>query len=188
MPRIDFTMMFTVHDAFRRELRRLTDHTGDQNPLGWQLFTRFLRVHHTAEDDALWPRVSPHPVLDEMAAEHATIDPLVAVVETALRSGADHRPAAAALRDGLTAHLRHEEEVALPHIDATLEPEEWAKFSAVHRERIGDDVRRYLPWLLDELPPDRVAKIVTGLQPEIRAAYESEWQAAYDRLTLWGPR
>jgi hypothetical protein len=188
MPGIDFTMMFAVHDAFRRELRRLADHTGDENPLGWQLLTRFLRVHHTAEDAALWPMVAPHPVLDEMAAEHATIDPLLAAVDTALRTGADHRPAAAALRDGLTAHLRHEEEAALPHIDATLAPEDWARFSAAHRDGIGDDVPRYLPWLLDDLPADRRATILSGLRPEVLTAYETGWRSAYDEQALWGPR
>jgi hypothetical protein len=192
---IDFTMMFTVHDAFRRELARLidhsVDHTGDQNPLGWRLFTRFLVVHHTAEDDALWPMLAPHPLIDEMAAEHATIDPLLTAVDAALRTGAAHRPAATALRDGLTAHLRHEEEAALPLIDATLTPEDWARFSAAHREGIGDGiddgVPTYLPWLLDELPDDRRLKVLAGLKPEIRTAYETEWQAAYDALTLWGP-
>lgn len=186
MTTIDFTMMFTVHDAFRRELRRLTDHTGDPDPLGWRLFTRWLTVHHVTEDAVLWPMLPPHPLLDEMAAEHATIDPLLAAVGTALRTGADHRPAAAALRDGLTAHLRHEEEAALPLIEATLTQEQWARFGAAHRDGIGDDVPRYLPWLLDELPGDRRGQVLTGLKPEVRTAYETEWQAAYDRLTLWG--
>jgi hemerythrin HHE cation binding domain-containing protein len=190
MSTIDFTMMFTVHDAFRRELRRLADHTGDPNPLGWQLFTRWLTVHHTTEDAVLWPMLAPHPLLDEMAAEHATIDPLLAAVDTALRTGADHRPAAAALRDGLTAHLRHEEEAALPLIDATLTQEEWARFGAAHRDGIGDSadhgVPRYLPWLLDELPGERRQLVLAGLKPEVRTAYETQWQAAYDGLKLWG--
>jgi hypothetical protein len=186
MPGIDFTMMFTVHDALRRELGRLAEHTGDSDPVGWRLFTRFLHAHHTAEDTALWPMLAPHPLLDEMTAEHATLDPLVAAVEEALRASADHRPAAAALRDGLTAHLRHEEDAALPLIDATLTPEQWATFGAAHRDRIGDDVPTYLPWLLDELPEERTAKILTGLKSEIRTAYETEWRAAYESLTLWG--
>src|SRR5690349_7806012 len=149
MTTLDFTMMFTVHDAFRRELRRLADHTGDPDPLGWRLFTRWLTVHHTTEDDVLWPMLPPHPVRDEMTAEHAAIDPLLAAVGSALRTGADHRPAAIALRDALTAHLRHEEAAALPLIEATLTPEQWARFGAAHRAGIGDDsdhgVPRYLP-------------------------------------------
>lgn len=190
MTTLDFTMMFTVHDAFRRELRRLADHTGGPDPLGWRLFTRWLTVHHTAEDAVLWPMLAPHPLLDEMTAEHAGIDPLLAAVGTALRTGADHRPAAAALRDALTAHLRHEEEAALPLIDATLTPEQWARFGAAHRDGIGDGtddgVSRYLPWLLDELPAERRQRVIAGLKPEVRVAYETEWQTAYDRLTLWG--
>jgi hypothetical protein len=186
MPGIDFTMMFTVHDALRRELRGLAGHTGDRDPLGWRLLTRFLHAHHTAEDTALWPLLEPQPLLEEMTAEHATLDPLVAAVDDALRTGADHRPAAAALHDALTAHLRHEEEAALPLIDATLTPEQWATFGAAHRDRIGDDVPTYLPWLLDELPADRTAKVLTGLRPEIRTAYETEWLAAYAARPRWG--
>ena len=187
MPGIDFTMMFTVHDAFRRELGRLAEHDGDPNPVGWQLFTRFLHVHHTAEDAALWPMLAPHPLVEEMTAEHATLDPLVAAVGTALRTGADHRPAAVALRESLTAHLRHEEQAALPLVDATLTPEQWARFGSAHRAAIGDDVPRYLPWLLDGLPQDRAAAILAGVPPQARAGYETEWRAAYERLTLWGP-
>lgn len=63
--------------------------------------------------------------------------------------------------------------------------EQWARFGATHRDGIGDDVPRYLPWLLDELPGDRRAQVLAGLKPEVRTAYETEWQAACDRLTLW---
>src|SRR3954453_4499554 len=61
--RIDFTMMYLTHEAFRRDLDRLRkaveeDRAGSIGvQAGWQNFKRQLDVHHTVEDQALWPRV-----------------------------------------------------------------------------------------------------------------------------------
>lgn len=184
MSRLDFTMMYLVHDAFRRELRRLADYPGGGRPLGWQLFAGYLHIHHTTEDDVLWPALAgDHQVLTDMAVEHATIDPLLAAVDTALGDNTDHRPAAAALTAGLTAHLRHEEEAALPLLDAALDAGQWAKFGATHRERVGDDVRRYLPWLLVEQP--RAEQVLAAMPEDIRTDYHSTWQPEFAALTLW---
>jgi hypothetical protein len=50
---------------------------------GWQLFTTQLHIHHTAEDQDLWPRMRSHladrpdelALLQAMQDEHARIDP-----------------------------------------------------------------------------------------------------------------
>ena len=61
---LDVSMMFAMHDALRRELvqvariaSRTDDHPGQQlrAALGWELFKKFLLVHHQSEDDTLWP-------------------------------------------------------------------------------------------------------------------------------------
>ncbi|WP_194924245.1 hemerythrin domain-containing protein [Catenulispora pinisilvae] len=101
--RIDFTLMYVTHDAFRRDLARLrraaaegrTDSVGVR--LGWANFKQQLHVHHTAEDEALWPRVEAAcvgrpdaaeilaaEILAAMAAEHARLDPLLEAVDAAL--------------------------------------------------------------------------------------------------------
>src|SRR5882762_448590 len=88
--RIDFTLMYVTHDAFRRDLSRLrkaaaegrTDSVGVR--AGWANFKRQLHVHHTAEDEALWPRVEAASagrpdaaeILSAMVSEHARLDPL----------------------------------------------------------------------------------------------------------------
>ncbi len=92
--KLDMSMMFAMHDALRRELVQVAriagqrgDHPGQllRAALGWELFKKFLTVHHQSEDDALWPalraRVAGHPgqvaLADALEAEHAVIEPLL---------------------------------------------------------------------------------------------------------------
>jgi hypothetical protein len=78
---VDFTMMYVAHDAFNRDLARLlaAARAGEGfSPAAlatWQLFSRQLHTHHTAEDTALWPRLrdaveveDEQALLDEMEA------------------------------------------------------------------------------------------------------------------------
>jgi hypothetical protein len=142
---LDMSMMFAMHDALRRELVQVarTASRRDGNParrlhatLGWELFKKFLLVHHRSEDDTLWPALRAHAagaagwlaLVDALEAEHATIDPLLTAIDAA---AAD--PDAGYQRFGdivdelvtkLTAHLAHEETDGLPLIDASLTPQE----------------------------------------------------------------
>ena len=58
---------------------------------GWELFKRELHLHHTAEDELIWPALRPRlahsenalSVLDAMEEEHERIDPLLAAVDAA---------------------------------------------------------------------------------------------------------
>lgn len=204
--RLDMTMMVTLHDALRRELERLARvaaRTGDdprrvlRAAAGWELFKRFLRVHHTTEDDVLWPvmrrvlagRPDDLALLDAMEAEHAAIDPLLAAVDAAVldRDHGARRLADAldALATGLRHHLRHEEDEGLALIDATLTAEQWARFGGAHRARIGDDAPAYLPWLLDEASPETAERVLGGLPDEIRRAYRDVWRPAYAATPLY---
>jgi hypothetical protein len=97
----DLTIMIAAHDAFRRDLTRLaraaaaadlTDPARRQPvAAGWELFKRELHMHHTAEDEIIWPVLRPRlahseaalSVLDAMEEEHARIDPLLAAVDAA---------------------------------------------------------------------------------------------------------
>ncbi|MEV7615568.1 hemerythrin domain-containing protein [Streptomyces sp. NPDC089799] len=99
--RFDMTVMHTVHDALRRELR----HIGRAGALispdprhllrttaGWGMFRTALRVHHSAADDALWPvlRGALHGRPDDLTrlvaieAEHDAIAAIAGVVDEAL--------------------------------------------------------------------------------------------------------
>jgi hypothetical protein len=102
--RADVTMMYLIHDAFRRDLDRLEDglHLLASMPAGpprralvsglercWADFDHFLHHHHTVEDERLWPilrKVCPMTgeLLEDMEAEHAAVDPLVRECRSAI--------------------------------------------------------------------------------------------------------
>ncbi|GLX94789.1 hemerythrin domain-containing protein [Herbidospora sp. NBRC 101105] len=190
---IDMTMMYALHDALRRELDRVARLTETPDGLlkatvTWELFTTYLHVHHTSEDDTLWPalrKVVPETdlaLLDAMEAEHSVIDPALAAVESS--GPGDLAENVAVLRDRLTAHLRHEEHETLPLIAATLPEEEWARFGALHRRRVGDDTARYLPWLLDSAADDLADRVLNSLPGPIRTAYRDDWLPGYRTIRV----
>ena len=61
--RIDFTMMYATHHAFRRDLDRLISAAakgeGGTSSVrgGWENFKAQLLLHHSVEDTDLWPAV-----------------------------------------------------------------------------------------------------------------------------------
>jgi hypothetical protein len=96
----DLAIMLAAHNAFRRDLTRLaraaaaadlSDPAKRQSAAaGWELFKHELHLHHTAEDEIIWPVLRPRlaysenalSVLDAMEEEHERIDPLLAAVDT----------------------------------------------------------------------------------------------------------
>jgi Hemerythrin HHE cation binding domain len=189
--KLDMTMMYAVHDAFRRDLVPVTQMTARSE--GWDLFERFLRAHHDAEDDALWPvlrqelvgRSEDVTLLDEMKAEHAALVPLLETIDDALDSGESAPEARADLAARLREHLTHEEEAALPVIDSTLTDEQWIQFGEASVARIGADMPTLLPWVLDGADAERT-KAVLGVLPEpVQQTYRNEWQPAYEAKNWW---
>jgi hypothetical protein len=97
----DLTIMLAAHDAFRRDLVSLvrsvqgparTDRERQRSvAAGWELFKNQLHIHHTAEDELIWPTLRQRlghsenalSILDEMEEEHGRIDPLLAAVDNA---------------------------------------------------------------------------------------------------------
>jgi hypothetical protein len=100
---LDLTVMLAFHDAFRRDLTHLA-RAASHRPAdlddpnrrtavlaGWELFKTYLHIHHTAEDNDLWPRMRTHladrpdelALLQAMQDEHARIDPLLDAVDGA---------------------------------------------------------------------------------------------------------
>lgn len=204
----DMTMMYAVHAAFRRELERIAAITAreDDDPrrvlraaVGWEMFKSFLHIHHTAEDETVWPvlrgllegRPQDLALLDAMEAEHAAIDPLLSGVDAAL---ADRDDGVArlggrvdALITGLTGHLSHEENEALGLMDATMSPQQIQRLGQRQAELIGADTSRYLPWLLDDADPAETAAVLDRIPEPLRTAYRDQWRAAYGELHLWQP-
>lgn len=205
---IDMTMMYAVHDALRRELERIARVTAriDDDPrrvlgtaVGWEMFKRYLHAHHTAEDETVWPvmerllagRPDDLALLAAMESEHAAIDPLLDAVDAAVadRDSGTQRlgDLVDALVTGLSGHLKHEETEALALIDATLTEQQWQRLGQRQAELIGADAPRYLPWLLDDADPARIAAVLSRIPEQLRDAYRDEWRANYADLRLWGP-
>jgi hypothetical protein len=204
--RLDMTVMFTIHDAFRRDLVQIArvaaedDRTSSrrlQSQPGWELFKKFLAIHHQTEDDVVWPVLRTHvkdspdrvSVVDELEIEHAAIDPWFQAIDGAQ---ADQDEIGTRLTDlvgelvtSLTAHLAHEESDGLALIDAFLTPEEWQTFARVHGGRLIDDAPTYVPWLLDQADPTAVGNFLSNIPPPLAAAYREQWAVAYAALDLW---
>lgn len=194
---VDFTMMYASHDAFSRDLRRLVEGCrgggapSARTKADWKMFQHQLHVHHTSEDEALWPPLraaitSPGElaVLDAMEREHAVIEPALERVEESLMSGDGDIAAReiALLATDLTEHMAHEERSALPLVDAYLGKAGWARFAAHIRKTQGvRSAATFLPWLLDEATPDVRRRVLRLLPPPVRLLYRAVWEPGYRR-------
>src|SRR6266542_4321467 len=158
---IDFTMMYVTHDAFRRDLGRFTAASAAGTAhapgvrAGWENFKAQLLLHHSVEDTHLWPRVrraaagrpAGPALLEEMEAEHAQIDPLLAAVDDALADSASNLAVhAAELASALEWHLKHEEDAALPLIQSVCTPAACPALACAMRR--GQDCNRGATYVL----------------------------------------
>jgi len=203
---LDMSMMFAMHDALRRELvqvarigKRTGDHPGQllRAALGWELFKKFLLVHHQSEDDVLWPplraAVAGRPdrvaVVDALEAEHGVIEPLLAAIDAAAADPDYGYQRFGDIIDELSAklnaHLAYEEADGLPLIDASLTPAQWQHFAQVHGERNLPDAQRYMPWLLSGASPQILDAVLGKFPPPLLAAYREQWAPAYAALQIW---
>jgi hypothetical protein len=125
-----------------------------------------------------------------MEMEHAQLDPVLESVEKALAeqdalqlAGGVH-----ALAAGLSAHMRHEENRALPLIESYLGPAGWDAFGRDIRKSQGGlrGGARYLPWVLDGATPSMRANVLELLPPPARILYRRVWAPKYRRSAHWG--
>jgi hemerythrin-like domain-containing protein len=206
---LDMTAMYAMHHALRRELEHIARVTIriDDDPrrilrtaIGWQLFTRSVRIHHSAEDDMLWPalrrQLADRPdglvLLEAMEAEHAAIDQVIATVNELLADPDVDQVRLGDLTDslvtGLRGHLKHEEDAAIPLIRRALTTRQWAAFAQIHGQRVGADAPRLLPWLLENADPQTTARMLATLPEPARTAYDTQWQPAHAALDRWCSR
>ena len=189
--KLDMTMMYAFHNALRRDLESVAQMTARSE--GWDVFERFLRIHHTVEDEALWPvlrkvlvdRPGDLALLDQMEAEHATLEPLLDAIDDALDRGESAPAARADLTARLGEHLRHEEEAALPLIDSTLSEEQWVRFGEAGMASLRPDMPTFLPWLLSGTTGERASGVLGYLPAPVQANLRDEWQPAYAATDWW---
>ena len=212
----DLAIMLAAHRAFRRDLTRLARAAARPSAslrseparhravaAGWELFKHELHLHHTAEDEIIWPALRPRlarsehalSVLDAMEEEHTRIDPLLAAVDAAFAGApeADDWPGADRLADvvdvlvgTLTGHLAHEERDGLPLIGVALTAAEWrgAGFRIARRNGLADGGEMFA-WMLDGAGRQDAAVTLKALPPPIRLAYRAVWKPRYDRTARW---
>jgi Hemerythrin HHE cation binding domain len=202
----DLTIMIAAHDAFRRDLTRLARTASAANDparrqsvqAGWELFKRELHMHHTAEDEIIWPALrsrlahsaSALSVLDAMEAEHQLIDPLLAAVDAAFDAGLTRQEPAAdvidALTTSLTGHLRHEERDGLPLIGVALTAAEWRGVGRKMASRNGLSAgSEMFAWILDGADRDHAAATLAQLPPPLRLLYRARWKPRFEKTPRW---
>jgi iron-sulfur cluster repair protein YtfE (RIC family) len=200
----DLTIMIAAHDTFRRDLTRLARTASAANlsdparrqPIaaGWDLFKRQLHMHHTAEDEIIWPTLRPRlahsaaalSVLDAMEAEHQLIDPLLAAVDTEFAGGDRLADVIDALTSALTSHLAHEERDGLPLIGAALTAAEWrgAGRKMASKNGIAGSSEMFA-WMLDGADPEHAAATLGQLPPPLRLLYRARWKPRFDKTPRW---
>ncbi|MFF1680007.1 hemerythrin domain-containing protein [Streptomyces sp. NPDC058256] len=199
---INFAVMYATHDAFRRDLQRLaaavaagrakTPEVRD----GWENFKFQLHLHHTVEDSDLWPRVAgavtgrpaDQKLLDEMEAEHAQLDPVLASVDDGMARGAADLPARVAeLAQVLGDHMRHEENEALPLIQDVLTGKDWDAFrGAMARKQGPKGAAVYFPWITDGQNATERKAFLDTMPAPVKALNKLFWESSYRKRGMWG--
>ncbi|MBG0831856.1 hemerythrin domain-containing protein [Planomonospora sp. ID67723] len=203
---LDLSAMYVMHDALRREaghLARVTARVGRdprsvlRTATGWELFKTALRVHHTAEDEALWPglregladRPTDLVPLEALEAEHGAINEVIEAIDAALanpEAGLDQlSDLIDSLATGVVGHLRHEEDQAVPLVLRLTTRRQWEHFRRIHFRWIRSDTSRILPWLLDGASDQTVATLLAALPEPVRHAYRHRWRPAYTAVDRW---
>jgi hypothetical protein len=205
----DLTIMLAAHRAFRRDLARLARAAAQVTAgpgsgpdkrrsvaAGWELFKHELHLHHTAEDEIIWPALRPRlarsehalSVLDAMEEEHSRIDPLLAAVDAAFArpDGAGLADATDALASTLTGHLAHEERDGLPLIGVALTAAEWrrAGFRIARRNGLASGGEMFA-WILDSTDREDAAATLASLPPPLRLVYRTLWKPRFQRTPRW---
>lgn len=199
----DLAIMLAAHRAFRRDLTRLAraaaEASGDPArrrsvAAGWELFKHELHLHHTAEDEIIWPALRPRlahsehalSVLDAMAQEHSRIDPLLAAVDAAFAAQDRVADVVDALASMLTGHLAHEERDGLPLIGVALTAAEWrgAGFRIARKNGLSEGGEMFA-WMLDGAGPEDAAATLRTLPPPVRLLYRAVWKPRFARTPRW---
>jgi hypothetical protein len=191
---LDMTVMFAIHDALRRDLAEFE--RSRERTEGWRIFEQMLHTHHTIEDDLLWPvvrgEVRGQPdalaLLDQMAAEHAALNPALDALDQELERGAPAPQAVTDLEARLVEHLTHEEHDALPLIDRTLSQEQWMAFGQGSAQRMGPFMDVYLPWLLEGVDDATTNHLLAVIPPPVRQTYLDQWLPAFSGSDRWSTK
>ncbi len=205
-PMADVRDMYVVHRAFRRELRLVPElvravapgDTGRAAVLArhTRMCLHGLHLHHTAEDELLWPllleRCPPDAdLVHRMEAQHAEVERLLDLLGPALaRWEVEARPAVAeevagtvdALRTVLLEHLDEEEREILPLAERHVTQQEWSRLGEHGK---GQTALRDLPLLfgslLEECSPEEREMMLHVVPFPVRVLLRTVGACSYRR-------
>jgi len=189
------TGFLLMHAGFRAEFGRLAEacrHPRDgahEELLEEQLalVLEMLHAHHSHEDDVLWPTLvlrAPDAVgeLDELEAEHAVLDPLIAVASDRTIPLARRADTLLRLHEVLNDHLDHEERTAVPLMLAHLTLDD---IEADKRKAMEDFGRKRIPvifgWLASSADSELLAATYADLPVVARLLFRLFWWPSYRR-------
>jgi hemerythrin-like domain-containing protein len=213
-PRGRFTIVYLIHEAFRRDLDRLREAVGllGADPsrarrlsTHWDFVNDQLHHHHRVEDESLWPLVrsklseSPQElgVLEMMEAQHHELEPKCQAVteafaalclEPGAREGENVVQDIGALSTVLSAHLGDEESLAFPVIDHALSQEEFESFGKATAKAVGvRGAARFFPWIFDGADTAEREAVLRMPPPPVRVLCGYLWEPRYQRqaASLW---
>jgi Hemerythrin HHE cation binding domain len=213
-PRGRFTIVYLIHEAFRRDLRRLSAAVRapgvDQaraRQLGahWEFVNEQLHHHHEVEDASLWPLVRPKlsgrdddlAVLAEMEAQHVVLLPLCGAISEGFDSlarqpgpekGAELAGSIDDLATQLGTHLDDEEQRCFPVVDQALTAEEFESFGKATAKAVGmRGSAKFFPWIFDEANPVECKAVLSMPPPPVRVLCRYMWEPRYERTVakIW---
>lgn len=213
-PRGRFTIVYMIHEAFRRDIGRLSSalrsSTVDaarvrQLRAHWDFVNEQLHHHHQVEDDSLWPLVRPKlagsqdelAILDDMESQHITLQPLCEGIGhgfTSLESSPDRQSAGDlaerldAVGTRLAQHLDDEETRCFPVIEHAMTEQEFESFGKATAKAVGmRGSARFFPWIFDSADPQERSSVLTMPPPPVRILCRYVWEPRYERQVapLW---
>jgi hemerythrin-like domain-containing protein len=195
-----------IHRIFRRqfaEVRDLVQQVPAPDPtrivaianhLGFLLDG--LHMHHTTEDDLIWPELLDRagldaPLVQRMEVQHQQIDTSVAQVRAAVSAWrSDPTPVtSAALADRLgdflvvlEGHLDEEEQVVVPLIDKHLTEAEWQEVGQRAFEKFTPAQRWIATGQMVEVAtPEETAMMFSQLPPPVKVLWHLVGKRKYRR-------
>ncbi len=155
-----------------------------------------LHMHHTTEDDLIWPKLLDRasldaPLVKRMEEQHQQIDASVAELRAAMSAWrSDPTPAtSAALADRIgeflvvvKGHLDEEEQIVVPLIDRHLTEAEWQEVGERGFEKFTPAQRWIATGQLVEVAtPEEVAMMFSTLPPPVKVLWRLIGRRKYRR-------
>jgi hemerythrin-like domain-containing protein len=200
----DLGFMRAIHAGLRRDAVRLQalapqleqpGVTPREAPKGWATFRQTLHIHHSAEDDDLWPVLRSHLTDDQdlhqvdlMVEEHRGLLAAIDAIDSALASGVGVTTAAQQLGEVLGRHLDHEEQHVFPLLEQHLSRREWRRFLRTERRRRPPRERpEFLTWVLDDASDHDAAAVRAELPRPAQLVYRWILRPRYLAQRPWQP-